>query len=159
MIRVAQLKDKARVVELLRDSRAGAGFDSLDGPTRFTFPFDPDYAERLFFSHLRGSRMFCLVNVNSFDDPQGVLMATATEHPFGPIWIARETVWWIDPSHRGGLVAVRMLDAYETWAAAQGCKFVGMAGMGNDPSVGALYRRRGYRVAETHFLKPLGDKS
>jgi hypothetical protein len=81
-------------------------------------------------------------------------MATASEHPFGPVWLARETVWWIDPAHRGS-AAVRMLSEYEAWAAEQGCLFVGMAGMGDDPAVGKLYQRRGYRRAETHYLKSL----
>ena len=48
-----------------------------------------------------------------------------------------------------------MLDAYEAWAGSQGCAFAGMAGMGADPDVAKLYLRRGYRVAETHFLKAL----
>jgi hypothetical protein len=48
-----------------------------------------------------------------------------------------------------------MLSEYEAWAAEQGCLFVGMAGMGDDPAVGKLYQRRGYRRAETHYLKSL----
>ena len=84
-------------------------------------------------------------------------MATASEHPFGPVWLARETLWWINPAYRGGTAAVRMLDAYEEWAALKGCLFVGMAGMGDDPAVAKLYRRRGYGHAETHYLKPLGS--
>lgn len=152
MIRPAVASDKARVIELLRDSRAGAEFDRADGLTGFVFPFDPDYAERLFLAHLRG-RTICIIH-DVAGRAEGVLMATASEHPFGPVWLARETVWWIDPAHRGS-AAPRMLAEYETWAAAQGCQFVGMAGMGNDPAVCALYQRRGYRVAETHYLKPL----
>lgn len=150
MIRPAASTDKTHVIELLRDSRVGAGFDTPTGPTGFTFQFDPDYAERLFLIHLRG-RNLCIV-YDVAGRAEGVLMAAATEHPFGPVWLARETVWWIDPAHRGS-AAVRMLDAYEAWAAAQGCQFVGMAGMGDDPAVAKLYQRRGYRVAETHYLK------
>ena len=85
---------------------------------------------------------------------QGVLMAAATDHPFGPVRLARETVWWIEPDYRG-LSAMRMLDAYERWAQSELCRFSGMAGMGEFPDVAALYRRRGYLVAETHFLKAL----
>ncbi len=153
MIRTGSPGDKARVVELLRDSHAGAGFDRSDGMTGFQFPFDPAYAERLFLAHLVAPRALCLVH-DVAGAVQGVLLAVASEHPFGPVWLARETVWWIDPCHRG-TAAVRMLDAYEAWAGSQRCRFVGMAGMGADPAVGALYRRRGYGVAETHFLKPL----
>jgi GNAT superfamily N-acetyltransferase len=155
MIRPALLTDKARVVELLADSRTGAGFDTPEGPTGFAFPFDAAYAERLFLAHLRGPRTLALVH-DVEERAEGVLMAAASEHPFGPVWLARETLWWIDPAHRGGTAAPRMLDAYEKWAARQGCAFVGMAGMGDDPAVGALYWRRGYRIAETHYLKAVG---
>lgn len=152
MIRQAVAKDKDRVVELLADSRMGAGFDSASGLTGFTFPFDRASAERLFLMHLQTARMYCSV-YQARGRAEGVLMAVAYQHPFGPVWIAKETLWWIDPAHRGGSAAARMLDDYEKWTATQGCKFVGMAGMGDDPAVGELYRRRGYRVAETHYLK------
>lgn len=155
MIRLATPNDRTRVVELLADSRVGAGFDTAGGITGFVFPFRADYAERLFLSHLRGRALAIVHDVAG--SAQGVLMATATEHPFGPVWLARETLWWIDPAHRGGTAAPRMLDVYEKWAAAQGCQFVGMAGMGDDPVVAKLYQRRGYRVAETHYLKPLAS--
>lgn len=154
MIRPARFNDKERVIRLLADSRKGAGFDTPDGVTGFVFPFEAAYAERLFLSHLVTARALCIVH-DVDGVPQGVLLATATEHPFGPVWLARETLWWIDPAHRGGTAAPRMLDAYEKWAAAQGCQFVGMAGMGDDPTVAKLYQRRGYRTAETHYLKPL----
>lgn len=153
MIRLATLTDRTRVVELLRDSRIGAGFDAPGGLTGFVFPFDPAYAARLFLRYLAAPRMLCIVH-DVAGRAEGVLMAHAFEHDFGPVLLAQERVWWIDPAHRGS-AAARMLDAYEKWAVAQGCTFVGMAGMGNDPAVGALYQRRGYRVAETHYLKPL----
>lgn len=154
MIRPALASDKARIVELLRDSRAGAEFDRADGLTGFAFPFVPVYAERMFARYLRGPRVLCLIH-DVDGAAQGVLMAHAFEHDFGPVWVAQERVWWIDPAHRGGTAAPRMLDAYEKWAAAQGCTFVGMAGMGDDPAVMKLYHRRGYRRAETHCLKAL----
>jgi GNAT superfamily N-acetyltransferase len=142
-----------RVIKLLKDSREGAGFDRRDGLTGFVFPFDPAYAERLFLTHLSNPRALCLVN--DIDDvAQGVLMAVAFEHPFGPVLLAKETVWWIDPAHRG-TAAVRMLDAYEAWAKERNCVFAGMAGMGSDPDVARLYLRRGYKVAETHYLKAI----
>lgn len=153
MIRSATMKDKARCIELLRDSRIGAGFDKSDGLTGFTFPFDPAYAERTFLSHIVGANRLCLVH-DVDGVAQGVLMMSADEHLFGPVWLTRETLWWIDPAHRGS-AAPRMLDAAEAWAKDKGYQFAGMAGMGEDPNVAVLYRRRGYRVAETHYLKAL----
>ncbi len=153
MIRQAVPADKAAVIRLLQHSRAGAGFDHDKGPTGFAFPFDPAYAERLFLLHLDRPQALCLV-LDADDAPQGVLMAACGEHPFGPVRLARETVWWIEPAHRG-LSAVKMLELYERWAAERGCGFAGMAGMGAEPDVGRLYERRGYRAAEMHYLKAL----
>lgn len=152
MIRSASINDKERVIKLLADSRIGAGFDDPNGPTGFTFPFDNTSAEKLFMMHIQMPKMMCIVHdVNG--RAEGVLMAIAYQHPFGPVWIAKETLWWIDPAHRGGTAASRMLEAYEKWAMIHGCKFAGMAGMGDDPIVGELYKRRGYKIAETHYLK------
>lgn len=150
MIRLATMSDLDDAVRLLRDSREGAGFDREDGPTGFHFPFDPSFAQRLFALHLTEN---CLALVHDVDGhAQGILLAAMYEHPFGPVKIANETLWWIDPSHRGK-AAMQMLDAYDGWWKAKGCAFGGMAGMGKDPAVAKLYERRGYRVAETHYLK------
>lgn len=154
MIRRAVASDMDRVVALCRDSREGAGFGDPDGLTGFTFPFHAAYASRLFMAHV-SHRDTCCIVLDHEGVAQGVLMAVASEHPFGPVRFARETLWWIDPKHRGRS-AIQMLDAYEAWAFnEQGCQFAGMAGMGGDPDVAKLYERRGYVRAETHFLKRL----
>lgn len=153
-VRFAVLSDQDRVVELLRDSRIGAGFDTPLGVSGFTFPFRPDHAARLFVAYLgRADRLAIVHDVAGV--AQGILLAHAYDYDFGPVRLAQERLWWINPTHRGGTAAVRMLDAYEDWARSEGCDFTGMAGMGDDPDVGALYRRRGYRVAERNFLKGL----
>lgn len=154
MIRLATSKDQKRVVQLLHDSHIGAGFDRSDGPTGFAFEFCLEDAEQLFFSHLISARTVCIVyDVNEL--AQGVLMAAAFKHKFcSKIMMANETAWWIDPAFRGR-AAIRMLDFYEAWAMEQGCKYAGMAGMGEDPEIMKLYLRRGYRKAETHCLKEI----
>ncbi|MEY9158230.1 GCN5 family acetyltransferase [Bradyrhizobium japonicum] len=150
MIRPGNVGDRTRAVALLRDSHQAAGFDGGNG---FVFPFDCAYAARLYVSHLDQVNACCLV-LDVAGGAQGVLLAIASEHPCGPVRLARETVWWIDPAHRGRS-AIAMLDAYEAWAAERQCAFAGMAGMGDDPDVAKLYLRRGYFAAERHFLKGL----
>jgi hypothetical protein len=149
MIRHAEPADKVAVINLLRASHTAAGFDTPGG---FTFAFDPAYAERLFLTHLMPHHVCLLLDVEG--TAGGVLMASYAEHPFGAVRIARETVWFIDRHYRG-LGAVRMLDTYELWARANRCAFIGMAGMGDDPEVGRLYLRRGFKAAERHFLKAI----
>jgi hypothetical protein len=149
MIRLANETDKVAIIRLLEKSHASAGFNSPGG---FSFPFDPAYAERLFIMHMMPRRICMVHDVD--DVPRGVLMAVVHEHPFGPVKIARETMWFIEREYRG-LAAVKMLHGYEAWAHSEGCQFIGMAGMGEDPEVGRLYLRRGYQVAETHYLKAI----
>lgn len=154
MIRPAKPSDKNRVIELLRDSRVGAGFDRADGISGFTFPFDPAYAARMFSYHTSTASAVCFIH-DVDGTAQGVLMGVAFDHPYGPVRVSKDSVWWIDPAHRGGTAAIRMLDAFEAWAKERGCQFGGVAGMGDDPIISRLLERRKYKPAEVHFLKAL----
>lgn len=149
-IRRAAATDRLRVIELCRASHAAAGFDRVDGPTGFYVPFEPSYAEELFVTHFRSS--CCNLVLEVAGEVQGVLMAASRRHEFGPVVMAEETLWWIEPAHRGRS-AIKMLDTYERWARERGCAYAGMKGMGDDPDVAKLYLRRGYLRAETSFLK------
>lgn len=151
MIRLGRLSDKSRAVELLRDSRVGAEFDRPDGMSGFCFPFVPEYAARLFVEYLFERDRYCLI-FEADGSPQGILLAHAYEHQFGPVKIAQERLWWIDPAYRGR-AAGKMLDAYDEWWRGIGCAFGGMAGMGDDPRISAFYKRHGYAAAERNFLK------
>jgi len=140
-VRAACDGDRLRVVALLRDSHVAAGF---------TFPFRAAVAESLFKQHAEAADACCLV----LGSPAvGLLMARCFEHPFGAGKWANETVWFIDPSARGRS-ALAMLAAYEVWAQAAGCNAIGMATMASH-DVSALYRRRGFAAAETHFIKAI----
>jgi len=140
-VRFATAEDRDRVVTLLRESHEAAGF---------TFPFQSAYADQIFQQHL-ASEKACVIVAGK--PAQGVLMAVAFEHPFGAGRIAKETVWFVMPEARGR-GAIKMLDAYETWARSVGCVSVGMASLATN-DVSSLYERRGYSAVETHFMKPL----
>ncbi|RSC31092.1 GCN5 family acetyltransferase [Agrobacterium sp. FDAARGOS_525] len=140
-VRFAQREDRDRIVALLRESHAAAGF---------TFPFQAAYADQLFQQHLASDKACVLV---AGDPAQGVLMACAFEHPFGAGRIAKETVWYVTTAARGR-AAIKMLDAYETWARSVGCVSAGMASLATN-DVSSLYERRGYSAVETHFMKSL----
>ena len=94
MIRLAVETDKVAVITLLKQAHAAAGFDRGDG---FSFRFEPAFAERLFLIHRQLPRCVCLV-LDVEGVARGVLMGAATEHPFGQVWLARETVWFIEPA-------------------------------------------------------------
>jgi len=86
----------------------------------------------------------------------GMLMAVIF-----PIWFvpqsrcAMELVWWVEPEHRGGTIAIRMVKAFEEWGRMQGAT---MATMGDfvvdgQPPVGDMIMRMGYMPSERAFVK------
>ena len=144
IVRGATPADRWRVIRLLEESHAAAGY---------TFPFEAARADKLFRIHLE-SDAACAIVLDVDGVAQGILLAAAFDHPFGAGLWAKETVWYISPDHRGR-AGMRMLDAYEAWAASKGCAVISMAALSTN-DVSRIYERRGYRAAETHFVKPLG---
>lgn|SRR5690606_39242296 len=142
MIRRATPVDAPQIVRLLKDAHAAAALP---------FPFSAPHAMSLAQRHIAEPELLALV---AGEPAQGVLLASSQDHPFAAVRYATETVWWIAPKARG--IGSDMLAAYEIWAAEQGCAFAGMAALASFPRAGTIYRRRGYREAETHYLKPLG---
>lgn len=142
-VRLATPADRLRMVRLLKDAHAAAAL-----PFAFSAPHAAALADR----HIASPNLLAAVCAPS-GVAQGVLLAASQEHPFAPVKYAAETVWWISPDARGA--GAVMLEFYETWAAEQGCVFAGMAALSTFPRAATIYRRRGYREAETHFLKPL----
>lgn len=142
-VRHAAPEDRYTVIGLLKEAHPAsvraAGVD---------YPFSAAHAERLFFAH-QGPDACCLI----LNERDGLLMASAFDHPFGAGKWASETCWYIRPDARGR-GALRMLNAYEAWARECGCVAVGMASLA-DNDVGALYRRRGFESVEMHFVKGL----
>ncbi|TKT78431.1 GNAT family N-acetyltransferase [Aquamicrobium sp. LC103] len=143
MIRPATSADKLPVLRMARDFHAASGMP---------FRFYPAFAEAIFKACLEDDDRLCLVL--DLGGARGVLAAQAAPHSFGPVKVATETMWWIDPAHRGRW-AGKMLAPYEAWAHERGCAFINMVGLGSDPLPATLYQRRGYVAAETHFIKPL----
>ena len=80
-----------------------------------------------------------------------------------PIWFAPATrcavelAWWIEPEHRGGMAAIRLVNAFEEWAKAQGAAMVTMCDLVVDgqPPVGDIIMRLGYTPSERTFVKGL----
>ncbi|MDI7923411.1 GNAT family N-acetyltransferase [Ferirhizobium litorale] len=141
--RAATEGDRARCIALLKESHVAA---------RFPWPFRAARADALFRQHLADPSACCIV-LDVGGVAQGLLMATVFDHPFGAGLWAKETVWYVAEKYRGR-GAIRMLDAYEAWARGKGCVTIGMASLATN-DVAAIYERRGYAAAETHFLKSL----
>jgi len=148
MIRHAMASDQRSVIAMLKNY-----YDAGQDRTPFKFAFDPAAAARLFSIHTE-SKYSCCIVLDCDGNASGVLMAVSSFHPFAPIRIAIETLWWIEPSHRGRHFRA-MLSFYQQWAIERGCAYAGIAALGNDDGMTALYRRAGFALAETHYIKAL----
>ena len=76
---------------------------------------------------------------------------------------AQEFFWFVDKAHRGGSGAIRLVDAFEDWAASKGAVEVDMVHLltvdtNEQPNFEKFYTHRGYDKLEVHFRKPLGRK-
>lgn len=62
-----------------------------------------------------------------------------------------EVAWWVEPEHRGGTVAKRLMHHMEGWCVQNSVYMVKMVAP-ND-SVGLFYERCGYKAVETSWVK------
>lgn len=71
--------------------------------------------------------------------------------------LATEFFWFMDPAHRTGTGAIRLLHAYEAWAKEKGATEVRMVHLvGNhDDQLGRIYQKLGYGLIELNYRKPL----
>lgn len=80
-----------------------------------------------------------------------------------PVWfsprnrVALETVWWMDPAHRGRPEGVRLLLEFERWAKAEGAQAICMSDivLEGESAAERILARLGYQVTERTFVKGL----
>lgn len=78
-----------------------------------------------------------------------------------PVWyapscrVATELAWWVEQEHRGGTAAIRLIQAYETWARNEQASMVTMSNLevGDDNCVVSMLKRMGYRMTEQSHTK------
>lgn len=143
IVRDANVQDRFALV------RMGRAFFEAGG---LPGQYDPAYAEAVILKAIAAMDRCALV-LDIEGERRGALLAVAGPHGLLPMTAATELVWWIDPQARSPRAARAMLEAYEAWAARMDAEIVGLAAL--DARVAALYRRRGYRPAETHWMKAL----
>lgn len=87
-------------------------------------------------------------------DVVGMIGVAAVVHGMTGVAYAEEIVWWVEPSHRSGLVGPKLLRAAEAWTVERQLPLLKMvAPAGTD--VGAFYERLGYTAIETVYGKAL----
>lgn len=68
---------------------------------------------------------------------------------------AYEIVWYVEPQYHKTRDALRLLGAYEYWAAKMGCQTVSSATMGHNEKLSRYYTKKGYTLLEESYVKRL----
>lgn len=145
MIRLANVGDTARVVEML------AAAHPVSAMAQYV-EFSPAMARDQFHSHLANSASLCLVH-DVGGVAQGIFVAAASDYPSAPIRIGIEVVSWVEPDHRGSAWA-KMKRWFEAWAKDKGCKITSLSSK-SDERFSKSIERGGYKYVESHFVKVL----
>lgn len=143
MIREATLDDVPRLVEM--------GCEFING-SRYRAAVKPDPAS--IAQMIRGliELPYGLVLVSDMSgEVTGMIGVIATMHPMSSEAVMSEMFWYVTPEHRGH--GVRLLKAAEAWGRAHGVKKAIM--ISPTKKVSAFYRRAGYSLLETQFIKSL----
>lgn len=83
----------------------------------------------------------------------GMIGMFVYEHPLSGERIASEVFWWVDPEHRRGGHALRLLESAEKWARWSNATTLYM--IAPTPDVARIYERRGYAQLETTYARAL----
>lgn len=87
------------------------------------------------------------------DDLVGVLAGFIAPQFMTGVMLAQEMFWYVKPEHRGSLSGVRLFQEFEKWATEKQAYGIVMASLADNPPVAELYKKRGYRHIESHYLK------
>jgi GNAT superfamily N-acetyltransferase len=82
----------------------------------------------------------------------GMIGVVSFAHHLSGAAMVGEVAWWVDPEARGSGLA--LLRRAEQWARERGATAMQVAAPGGS-DVGRLYERRGYRLVETTYQRPV----
>jgi GNAT superfamily N-acetyltransferase len=84
----------------------------------------------------------------------GMIALVPRTHPMNHSRYADELCWWVEPEHRGGSAADRLLSAAEQWARENRLSVLKMVAPAGS-ELGKHYERRGFALVESTYQKTL----
>lgn len=129
-----------------------------DSVFKGTIPINIDKLKHTSLVYTEGQiDLRCLILLTYGEKHVGFLIGelTTMERYNQDVLIASETLWWIDPEHRGCGKAVEMIELFEDWAKYTGAQFITMTAQTNEylEKIGRLYNKLGYTKLEETYLK------
>ena len=142
IIREATADDEAAVVGMALAFLRSSSYAEFEGP--------PEQLKTLFRALLSIGVVFL---AEDGGEPIGMLALAAVPHVLTGQLYGDEVAWWVRPDSRGGPAGLRLLRAAEQWAGQRQLMCLRMVQPADEPAVGRLYQRRGYRVVEVSYHK------
>ena len=141
MLRIATPKDLDLIVDMAK---------KFASSTSFSKHTDETYIKSLVTEFITGDtdNKVCLIYDNI-----GMLGGVKTPFMFGPVQVATEIAWWVDPEHRKNGVGEALIEAFEYWAKKVGCDLITMVCLEKD--LGKYYESRGYKLYEYGYVKEI----
>ena len=89
------------------------------------------------------------------DEVVGALIAILSEIPINDLVFSQELMFWIDPEHRSGRTAIKLIDEYVDWSTKHKANFIRLSELDNvlDGKAGILFKRKGFQPTETAYIK------
>ena len=141
--RIATIDDLYSIVRMCKDFFKASAYSNM-------FEEDEDrivqYVQWYLSSPTNTAVVVVMDHVET-NETVGMLAMLSSLLPFRFEFMAYEQIWWVDPEHRKGKVALVMLDIVEEWAMKVGCKMVSLTALAPSP-VGRLYKIKGYSFTE-----------
>lgn len=146
--RIATIDDLYSIVRMCKDFFRASAYSSM-------FEEDEDRIVQYvqwYLSSPTNTAVVVLMDHVETNETVGMLAMLSSLLPFRFEFMAYEQIWWVDPEHRKGKVALVMLDIVEEWAKKVGCKMVSLTALEPSP-VGRLYKIKGYSLTEQAYVK------
>lgn len=117
---------------------------------------DIAYADKVYKDLIRSGvgQIFILLDDNTGESIGGFGCIKSPDLHSGRM-MAVETFWYVVPEYRNSLGGAQLYDSFERWAAEQGCEILAMIHMidSSPEKLRKLYEKKGYRLAEQHYIK------
>jgi GNAT superfamily N-acetyltransferase len=85
------------------------------------------------------------------------IVGVITELPINDLVVSQELMLWLEPSHRNGKTAPKLIDEYVEWSKTKGCNYARLSALDVvlDGKAGILFKRKGFKPIETAYIKEL----
>jgi len=114
---------------------------------------DPERVAALFDVCRQTGAVLLAVDVDREEVAAGMLAFFVADHPLTGERYAEELAFWVEPEHRGGTAARRLIARASEYARQRHASCLKMSQPESSPAVGALYQRAGFVAVEHTWVQ------